>query len=185
MGNTIYNYSAFYVAEPIYAWNLGACTAPDFRYYNLLKAWKSNDSTFPFQDAHSTTYSVRDGSDWEQTLKPRLHQRLRNSKNIILFLSSNTKYSRALKEEIDYGINELGLPVIVVYPDFEKASDIAYERNIHRHIKLLWDSLPVFRDNMSKVPTVHIPLNKELISRALNDNDFTIQHKSVNYCWSY
>lgn len=185
MANKIYNYSAFYVAEPIYAWNLGACTAPDFIYYNLLKAWKSKDSTFPFQDAHSTTYSVRDGSDWEKTLKPRLHERLGNSKNIILFLSSKTKYSRALKEEIDYGINVLGLPVIVVYPDFEKASDIAHERNIHSHIKSLWDSLPIFRDNMSKVPTVHVPLNKELISKALSDKDFTIQHKSANYCWSY
>ena len=185
MANQIYNYSAFYVAEPFYSWNLGANTTPDFRYYNLLKAWKSNDSTFPFYDAHATTYSVRDGSEWEQTLKPRLHERLRNSKNIILFLSSNTQNSRALREEIDYGINYLKLPIIIVYPDFTIASEIAHDRNIHQRIKSLWDKLPLFRDNMHKVPTVHVPNNKDLISRALNDTDFTIQHKKVNFCWSY
>ena len=85
------NYSAFYVAEPFNENNLGASSTPDFVYYNLLKAWKGADSTFPFNDSHDKTYNVRDGSDWEKTLKPRLHQRLDNSKNIILFLSSTTK----------------------------------------------------------------------------------------------
>lgn len=55
---------------------------------------------------------------WE-TLKKRLHDRLDVSKNIILFLSDNTKDSRALREEVDYGINTKGLPVIVIYPDFK------------------------------------------------------------------
>ena len=77
------------------------------------------DSSFPFIDSHDKTYNVRDGSDWEKTLKPRLHQRLDNSKNVILFLSSVTKNSRALREEINYATNQKGLPIIVVYPDFK------------------------------------------------------------------
>lgn len=185
MAHRVYNYSAFYVAEPFNPCNLGANATPDFVYYNTLRAWKGNDPDFPFSDAHATTYSVRDGSDWESTLKPRLHRRLLNSKNIILFLSENTKYSRALKEEIDYGINVLGLPVIVVYPDYSMNSSIASANKPKDCVRKLWDKLPVFRDNMGKVPTAHVPMNKEYITRALNDKDFTIQHKSVNYCWCY
>lgn len=120
MTKRIYNYTAFYVKEPFLPINLGASGTPDFCHYNLLKAWKGKDSNFPFIDAHESTYSVRDNSDWETTLKPRLHTRLGNSRNIILFLSSITKDSRALHEEIDYGINTLGLPIIVVYPDFNE-----------------------------------------------------------------
>ena len=94
------NYAAFYVAEPFNENNLGAYSAPDFVYYQTLRAWKGADSSFPFIDSHEKTYNVRDGSSWEYTLKPRLHKRLLNSKNIVLFLSSHTKASKALTEEI-------------------------------------------------------------------------------------
>ena len=96
------NYSAFYVAEPFDPSTLGAHATKDFCYYSMLRAWKGKDSTFPFNDSHNKNYNVRDGSNWEVTLKPRLRDRLRNSKNIVLFLSSKTVNSRALKEEIDY-----------------------------------------------------------------------------------
>ena len=99
------NYCAFYVAEPFHEGALGAHATKDFVYYNTLRMWKGADSGFPFTNSHDTTYNVRDGSNWEQTLMPRLRQRLRNSKNIILFLSDRTINSRALREEIDYGIN--------------------------------------------------------------------------------
>ncbi len=179
------NYSAFYVAEPYYPSNLGANAAKDFVYYNMLRAWKRTDPSFPFYDAHDTTYDVRDNSSWELTLKPRLHERLRNSKNIILFLSENTRDSRALKEEIDYGINVLHLPIIVIYPDFHYNSCIANKHTPNNTAQALWDKLPVFRDNIDKVPTAHVPMNKEYITMALNNPDFTIQQKSKNYCWCY
>lgn len=181
----IYNYSAFYVSEPFSETNLGANAAKDFVYYNMLRAWKGGDSSFPFYDAHETTYNVRDNSSWEYTLKPRLHERLRKSKNIILFLSENTHNSRALREEIDYGINVLGLPVIVIYPDYKYNFSIANGNKPNDIAKALWEKLPVFRDNMDKVPTVHVPLNKKYITFALNDPDFIIQKKGLNYCWCY
>lgn len=169
------NYSAFYVTEPFSENNLGAASTPDFVYYNMLRMWKGADTSFPFNDSHDKTYNVRDGSDWEKTLKPRLHLRLSNSKNIILFLSSNTKNSRALREEIDYGINTKGLPIIVIYPDYKNKSDIVDSNgNFKKQIKDLWDSLPIFRDNMGTVATMHIPLNKSLITSALNDPDFMV-----------
>ena len=173
------NYSAFYVAEPFSESNLGAHATKDFRYYNLLRAWKGSDSSFPFIDSHNKNYNVRDGSDWENTLKPRIRERLRNSKNIVLFLSSITKNSRALREEVDYGINSMGLPVIVVYPDHDEKSDIIIcaSNTIRKQIKDLWDKLPTFRDSMKCVPTLHVPNKKSLIRKALADDDFQVQSK--------
>lgn len=181
----VYNYSAFYVSEPFSETNLGTYAAKDFVYYNMLRAWKGQDWSFPFNDAHGTTYNVRDNSSWEYTLKPRLHERLRNSKNIILFLSENTRNSTALREEIDYGINVLGLPVIVIYPDYKYNSSISDGNKPNFRAKALWDKLPIFRDSMGKVPTVHVPMNKEYITAALNDPDFTLQKKHANFCWCY
>lgn len=173
------NYSAFYVKEPFSESNLGASATKDFVFYNLLRAWKAADSTFPFNDSHAKNYNVRDGSDWEKTLKPRIHDRLNNSKNIILFLSSITKNSRALREEMNFGIDANGLPVIVVYPEYCNKSDIinCEFKTIKQKIKDLWDNLPAFRDLMVNVPTIHIPYKKELIRKALNDTNFMVNTK--------
>ncbi|ELC8402147.1 hypothetical protein QTI77_13690 [Clostridium perfringens] len=173
------NYSAFYVSEPFSESSLGANATKDFIYYNLLRAWKGADSSFPFIDSHQKNYNVRDGSDWEKTLKPRLHDRLNNSKNIILFLSSITNNSRALREEVDYGININGLPIIVVYSECSEKSDIidSNSDSIKKEIKDLWDKLPKFRDSMKNVPTIHIPNNKSLIKKALEDTDFMVASK--------
>lgn len=171
------NYSAFYVAEPFNESNLGASATRDFVTYNMLRMWKGQDSTFPFNDSHNKNYNVRDGSNWEYTLKPRLRERIRNSKNIVLVLSSVTKNSRALREEIDYGINDQGLPIIVIYPEYSEKSDIASLSGIKQQIKNLWDNLPVFRDNMYKVPTLHVPYKKDLIRSALLDSNYMINTK--------
>jgi len=173
------NYSAFYVAEPFAETNLGAHSTKDFLYYNLLRAWKGADSSFPFIDSHNKNYNVRDGSDWEKTLKPRIRDRINSSKNIILFLSSITKSSRALREEIDYGINSCGLPVIVVYPEYSEKSDIinCSSETIKQKIKNLWDNLPIFRNSMGSVPTLHIPNKKAVIKNALNNEGFMVNTK--------
>jgi len=173
------NYSAFYVSEPFNESSLGAHATKDFVYYNLLRAWKGGDSTFPFNDSHNKNYNVRDGSNWELTLKPRIRERIRSSKNIILFLSSLTKSSRAVREEIDYGINNQGLPVIVVYPEYSEKSDIinCKSETFRKQITDLWDNLPMFRNSMHKVPTVHIPNKKTLIRSALNYSDFMVSTK--------
>lgn len=172
--NKIYNYPAFYVSEPFSETSLGANATKDFCYYNMLKAWKGLDSSFPFNNAHETTYNVRDNSSWELTLKPRLRERLRNSRNLILFLSNSTSNSRALREEIEYGINELHLPIIIIYPELKNKEDLltADKTNLNNTVTTLWDKLPVFRDNKYKVPVLHIPMNKELIRLALNNPDF-------------
>ncbi len=172
------NYTAFFVAEPFNPSALGAYATKDFCYYNMLRAWKGADSSFPFNDSHDKTYNVRDNSDWETTLKPRLRERLRNSKNIVLFLSSNTANSRALREEIDYGINNQGLPVIVIYPEYDTREGLLIDGSFKQAVKNFWNNLPVFRDSMKKVPTIHVPLNKSLIEKSLRDEDFMIATKT-------
>lgn len=187
MINRTKNYTAFYVTEPFNESNLGANQQKDFCYYNLLKAWKAADNKFPFVNAHDATYSVRDGSDWEKTLKPRLHDRLAVSKNIILFLSERTISSRALREEIEYGINKKGLPVIVIYPDYKTKSDLlnANKSDLKSTIKELWNNLPRFRELMGNVPTLHIPMDKEIIKQALNNPNFTVQNKYESKYYFY
>lgn len=170
----IYNYSAFYVSEPFNESSLGAHATKDFCNYNMLKAWKGADNSFPFNNAHDTTYNVRDNSDWETTLKPRLRQRLRNSKNIILFLSENTSNSKALREEIDYGINTLNLPIIVIYPDLKTRDEILTndKKSLNNTVRNLWNKLPILSHSMKNVPVLHIPMNKEAIKKALENSGF-------------
>ena len=168
------NYSAFYVDEPFAESNLGAYATEVFIYYNQLRAWKAADSTFSFIDAHGKTYNVRDDSEWE-TLKQRLHDRLDLSKNIILFLSSITRNSRAIREEIDYGINTKGLPVIVIYPDFTEKKEIHNKSGFTDEVRALWDKLPIFRDSMNSVATLHVPYKYQLIKKSLDDPDLMVQ----------
>jgi hypothetical protein len=179
------NYAAFYVAEPFNTSALGAHATKDFCYYNLLRSWKGGDSSFPFNDSHDKTYSVRDDSDWETTLKPRLRERLRNSKNIVLFLSSATINSRAIREEIDYGINDQGLPVIVIYPEYDSKQGLLSNGLLKQAVKSLWDNLPVFRDSMGKVPTLHVALDKNSIESALRDPDLMIGTKKDSGLFHY
>lgn len=169
------NYCAFYVDEPFRAGSLGAYATPDFCYYQTLRMWKGAEPSFPFVDSHEKNYNVRDSSDWEYTLKPRLRGRLRNSKSIVLFLSSHTKASRALTEEMDYGICSQGLPVIVVYPEFDPIlSGGAFDRRVFG----LWERLPAFYENMDFVPTLHIPMDKESVRRALSSPNYMVQSKA-------
>ena len=184
MANRTANYSAFYVKTPFNESNLGANATPDFVYYNQLRAWKGADSSFPFVDAHAKTYNVRDDSSWD-ALKKRLHERLDASKNIVLFLSSNTKNSQALREEIDYGINTKGLPVIVIYPDFKEKSDIWGTNGMKKQVTDLWDNLPIFRDSMSEVATLHVPYKKTLVTSALKDSDFKVQTMTTAGAYHY
>ena len=173
------NYTAFYVDEPFSPSPLAAYATKDFCYYSMLKAWKRSDTSFPFNDAHAKTYSVRDRSDWELTLKPRLRERLKVSKNIILFLSSNTRSSKALREEIEYGACILGLPIIVVYPELDN-NDIVENDNISLKVKMLWNKLPILGTAMENVPTINIPMKKESLQHALSDSELTIQGKIAN-----
>lgn len=179
MPNRISTYTAFYVDNTEISRQRPAYFVRDFYYYQTLKSWKHNPTSmsFPFIDAHGKTYSVRDDSDWETTLKPRLHQRLRMSKNMILILSDITKQSKALAEEIAYGIDVCNLPVIVTYPDIEF---VGCGSELSPSAIARWDNLPCFKKRIHDVPTAHLPFRKEHIERALRDPRFSVCTKSEN-----
>lgn len=179
------NYCAFYVTSPFNSSALGANATKDFCYYNLLRSWKGSDSAFPFVDSHDKNYNVRDESDWETTLKPRLRERLRSSKNIVLFLSSGTLNSMPLREEMDYGINDQGLPVIVVYPEYDTNESLLRNGSLNEGVKSLWNNIPIFRDSIESVPTLHVPMKKELIKSALSDPDLMISTKTKAAIYHY
>ena len=168
-------YCAFYVDEPFDPSNLEVFATRDFVYYFLVRMWKHEDPSFPFINSHDKTYNVRDESDWDATLRPKLRERLRESKNILLFLSDVTKPGRALNEEMEYGIGYLGLPVIVAYPDLDP---INYDGSFNQKVFMLWNNLPAFKNNMHKVPTVHIPMKKDAVREALSSSCYMIQTKT-------
>ncbi|MBB6713733.1 TIR domain-containing protein [Clostridium gasigenes] len=69
-------------------------TKSDIAHYDMLKVWKANDDIdFTFVDSHEKTKSVRDTSDREKTLYPRLQERFRSSKVLFLIVTENTKNS--------------------------------------------------------------------------------------------
>ncbi len=180
MTNKTGNYTAFYVNQLGSESNLRANAVEDFVYYNMLRAWKGKDPSFPFVDSHNKNYNVRDTSDWETTLKPRLKERINKSKNLIFFLSANTKNSRAVSEEINHAINVNGLPIIVIYPDYKEKSDIINcdSKTIKQQIKNMWGQVPIFKNSKGEVPVIHIPYKKELIRLALNDPNFRYSTKT-------
>ena len=178
-------YSAFYVDEP-FTDGKSIATAPDFNYYCLLKAWKEKDPSFKFINSHDKTYEVRDSSDFESTLVPRIRERLRKSKNIILFLSSHTKQSKALKEEIEYGSIELGLPIVVVYPEYKTNSQIHNGNGLTDDVKeLITEKLPILNKAMKVVPTAHILMNKDNIESCINYDKLTVQGKKNTLLYWY
>ena len=177
-------YTAFYVDEP-FVDGRNSVTKFDFCYFNLLKAWKSEDDSFPFIDSHQKTYQVRDGSDFVTTLVPRIRERLRNSKNIILFLSSHTKPSRALLEEIQYGSIELRLPIIIVYPEFRTNSEIHGNDGLSDKANISIDKIPCLRKAMNFVPTAHILMNKNDISACIDFSKLSVLTAEDTLIYTY
>lgn len=168
------NYSVFHVEEPFNELSAGAMAQKDYFYYNQLRTWKFKDELFPFNDLHVKKYDVRDGSDWDTVLKPRIKQRLDQADNIILILSENTFQSRCLKAELEYGIGHLKLPVIVIYADItdKKHMKVEGKKDMSFKVHYFLNKLPVFKQLKSQIPVLHVPLDKEMVAKALKKNNF-------------
>ena len=172
-------YVAFYVDETTKA-NNNVQTAKDLCNYRTIEMWKATTDDFHFINSHDKTYEVRDDSAYETLLK-RLKERLNLSKNMVLLLSSITKQSRALKDEIDYAA-KLGLPIIVVYVDFDSNDDVRLDGSLTKKAKDYWNKLPALKIKIEskEITTLHIPFLKEYVQIALDDSDLTINGKDKN-----
>lgn len=144
-------------------------TEGDLKYYGLLKAWKAADDDFTFSDSHEKTYQVSDESRIS-TLKNRLQERMRNSKNMLVIITENSSWNRGLLNwEIEQCVGTYDLPLIVVYPqEGGKLSNVD-------HLKKYWPSQLSSSINSNSVRSIHIPFKKEVIFAAINT--FTYDHK--------
>ena len=76
-------------------------------------------------------------------------------------------------------IQRLVLSSCVVYPELDT---ITYndkgETYFTQAVVDLWNKIPFFRDNMNKVPTLHITMKKDDLKKALESSDYKIQTKT-------
>jgi len=136
-------------------------TLSDMKYYGLLQAWNNaNHFDLTFSDSHKKTYSVQDTS-LITTLKARLLERLKNSKHLVLIATEFASVNRGLLNwEIEKAVEVYGLPIIVVYPGFEKINAPNALRN------RLPSKLIEYIDN-DKVKTIHIPFKQKVIENTI------------------
>ena len=72
----------------------------------------------------------------------------------------------------------------MIYPEYDTKESILYNGSLRPSVINLWDKLPIFRDSMKNVPTLHVPINKEVIKLALKNSDFMVATKTfANYYW--
>ena len=93
----------------------------DLEYYELMKAWKQNDSIgFDFRDAHDIN-NILDKS--EESIKAGLQERFRQTKVFVLLVGDHTKYLyKYVRWEIDQAIKR-ELPCIVVNINGKRSCD--------------------------------------------------------------
>ncbi len=141
-----------------------ACPAnSDYKYFNTLKMWQnSNRIDFNFVNSHEKTYGVRDSSS-EATLKSRLRERMRNSKNMLVIVSDDTNYDRGLLNwEIKTAVEDYNLPIIVAYTG-ETSFCYLTDRLIQKLPKKLREYV---MSDAAKI--AHIIFNKEKIKDAID-----------------
>lgn len=136
----------------------------DLRYYNLLRAWNNNKNIdFSFSNSHEKTFAVRDSSS-KETLRARLRERMKNSKNMLLILSSDTNWDRGeLNYEIEIAVDEFEIPIIIAYPDCEGA--LLSPQDFSNY----WPKSLKERIDNCTVKCIHIPFRKEPIFSAISE----------------
>lgn len=147
-------------------------TKSDMKYYSILQSWNANKNIdFTFSDSHKKTYQVKDSSN-DETLKARLLNRMRNSKNMIIIISDDTNWNRGmLNFEIEKAIDYYKLPLIVVYTKCDKI----------RNASLLaekWPKALKERIDNGTAKCIHVPFKKEPIFDAISQ--FSVNNKLPN-----
>ena len=140
-------------------------TESDIKYFNLLKAWKENDNfDFTFSNSHEKTSQVSDESSLE-TLKRRLQERFRNSKNMLLIITENSSNNRGLLNwEIEQAVTVYKLPIIVAYTNYERIGNPS-------KLSDFWPKTLYKFITENKVKVIHIGFKKEIIFSAINQFD--------------
>ncbi len=141
----------------------------DIKYYNLIKAWTAKtDDDFAIINSHDKTSAVRDTS-LKETLRRRLKERLSVSKNLVLIIGETTKYDTDwIPFEIEYAVDNLDLPLIIVYTGFDYILSPSELSN-------LWPKALKDRIENKTANAIHIPFKKEPLKEAINQ--FNLKNK--------
>ena len=122
----------------------------DIKYYNLMKAWKENDSiAFDFHNAHVMN-NLQDVSSEEQ-IKKKLIERLHNTKVLIILIGKSTKnLFKYVRWEINYAI-ENKIPIIAVNLNMSTEQDVLCP--------------PCLKNELA----IYIPFGQKIINYTLNN----------------
>ena len=133
----------------------------DIDYYNLMKAWSSKtDDDFAMINSHEKTSAVRDTSK-RATLRARLLERLRSSKNMVLIIGKTTKNDTDwVPFEIAQAIDTYKIPIIAAYTNYT---------SIHAPADLrpLWPLALAQRIDNQTAHVIHIPFKKAPLMDAI------------------
>lgn len=140
-------------------------TKGDMKYYGLLQNWNNSKKyNLSFSDSHKKTYQVKDSSEIA-TLKARLLERMRNSKNMLLILSEDTNWDRGmLNFEIEKAIDSYKLPIIVAYTGYQYILDPEL-------LKDKWPKALYERIEDQTARCIHIPFKEKVIAEAITQFD--------------
>lgn len=151
-------------------------TLSDFKYYSTIQAWARNTGIdFKYVDSHAKTSAVRDTS-LRTTLQLRIRERLSNSKNVVVILSSDTrKTGSMLSYEIEQAVDTYSLPLIIAYVDYSVVANPS-------QLSPYWPNALSSRVSNSTVNAIHIPFQKNAILDAISQFTFSnLPNTSLNY----
>lgn len=147
-------------------------TKSDFRYYSTMQAWDANKKIdFKFVNSHEKTDAVRDTSKMT-TLKDRIQERLRASRNVVVILSSDTRKSGSmLSFEIEQALDTYDLPLILAYVDLQVVLQ-------PRLLSNYWPNALSSRIGDGKGNMIHIPFARDPLMDAIPR--FTVNGEKPN-----
>jgi hypothetical protein len=133
----------------------------DIDYYNLMKAWTAkSDDDFTMINSHEKTAAVRDTSK-VATLRARLFDRLKNSKNMVLIIGETTKNARVwVPFEIEQAVDLYGIPIIAAYTGYTSILAPA-------DLRSLWPPALAQRIDNKTAHVIHIPFKKAPLLDAI------------------
>jgi MTH538 TIR-like domain (DUF1863) len=133
----------------------------DIDYYNLMKAWSAKtDDDFSMINSHEKVASVSDTSK-KATLRASLHERLKNSKNMVLIIGETTKLDTDwVPFEIEQAVDTYRLPIIAAYTDYSPVVE-------PHKFSSLWPKALADRINNKTARIIHISFKKAPLLAAI------------------
>lgn len=126
-------------------------------------------------NSHEKTAAVRDSS-MRTTLRGRLLERLRNSKNMVLIVGKTTRFDLDwVPFEISSAIDSYELPIIAAYPGYDYILNPAL-------LRVLWPKALLDRIDNNTARVIHIGFKKEPLRAAIDQFDHNnLPNGPLNY----